>query len=97
MIRWQENTDFAPPNVLFSRQLSGIQLYVAFILPGLEYGLTLAWDGPLVISLLQNCQKRLLCGFLGINFIARNDLVHLVTGCLPIQIRSELFTHLNVY
>ena len=70
-----------------------VQLYAAFIRPGLEYGLPLAWDEPSAISLLEKCQKRLLCGFLGVNVIARNDIIHSVTGCLPIQIRCELLIH----
>ena len=46
----------------------------------------LAWDSA--ISLLG-----LLCGFLGVNVIARNDIIHSFTSCLPIQIRYELLIH----
>ena len=67
-----------------------VQLYAAFIRPGLEYGLTLAWDEPSAISLLEKCQKRLLCGLLGVNVIARNNVIHSVTGCLPIQAIFEV-------
>ena len=70
-----------------------VQLYAAFIRPGLEYGLPLAWDEPSAISFLEKCQKRLLCGFIGVNVIARNDVVHSVTGCLPLQVRCEILTH----
>ena len=74
-----------------------VQLYAAFIRPGLEYGLPLAWDEPSAISFLEKCQKRLLCGFLGVNVIARNDVVHSVTGCLPLVVRCEILTHRRLH
>ena len=43
-------------------------VYDAFIMPILEYGLfcvSLVWDEPYAISLLEKCQKRLLYGFIG--------------------------------
>ena len=49
------------------------------------------WDEPSVILLSEEkCQKRLLCGFIGVNVISRNDINDSVTDCLQIQIRFEL-------
>ena len=43
-----------------------IQCYAAFIRPGLEYGLQLIPPGHSCLSLLHQCQKKILCTFLGI-------------------------------
>ena len=35
----------------------------------------------------------ILCGFLGVNFIAHNDVIHAVTGCHPLEMRRLIFHH----
>jgi len=52
-----------------------IQCYAAFIRLWMEYGVQLIPPGHSCLYLLQQCQKRILCKFLGTHVNARNDVV----------------------
>lgn len=73
-----------------------VQLYAAFIRPGLEYGLQLIPPNHSTLTLLQQCQKRILCRFLGVNVNARNDIIDATTNCPSIVARQSILQHRRV-
>ena len=60
-----------------------LHLYTVFIRPGLEYGLPLLLGDRKALHLLEMCQKRIVCGFLGVNINSRNDVVQAISNCPP--------------
>ena len=66
-----------------------LQFYRVFIRPGLEYGLPLLRNAD-AIDTLQKCQKRILCGFLGVHANARNDVIEGISNCPSMLIRCHL-------
>ena len=70
-----------------------VQLYAAFIRPGLEYGLTLIPPGHSSLRRIHRCQKRILCRFLGVDVIARNDIVEAISNCPSIPCRQTMLAH----
>jgi hypothetical protein len=70
-----------------------LHLYTVFIRPGLEYGLPLLLGDRKALHLLEMCQKRIVCGFLGVNINSRNDVVQAISNCPPIAIRQLLLRH----
>jgi hypothetical protein len=65
-----------------------LQMYAAFIRPGLEYGLALLKHDKSAVWRLQQCQKKIICRFLGVNINARNDIVEGISNCPAIQVRQ---------
>ena len=66
-----------------------LQFYRIFIRPGLEYGLPLLKSTE-AIDILQKCQKRILCGFLGVHSNARNDIIEGISNCPSMLVRNHL-------
>ena len=60
-----------------------IQLYAAFIRPGLEYGVQLTSHHKASMYRLQQCQKSIVCSFLGVHFNERNDVIEAISYCPP--------------
>lgn len=73
-----------------------LQLYAAFIRPGLEYGISLIPSGHKSLTLLQQCQKRIICRFLGIHINARNDIVEAITNCPNLFARHYMLIHRRI-
>lgn len=68
-----------------------LQAYRVFIRPGLEYGLSLLVAAAAVEALHQ-CQKRIICDFLGVHNNARNDVVEGISSCPSILVRQHLLS-----
>ena len=68
-------------------------MYAAFIRPGLEYGLPLIPIGHSTLQLLSQCQKRILCRFLGVHVNARNDIIAAISNCPSIPYRHDMLLH----
>jgi hypothetical protein len=66
-----------------------LQLYRAFIRPGLEYGLSLL-VGDTATDALNQCQKRIICDFLGVHVNARNDIIEGISNCPSVRVRHHL-------
>ena len=64
-----------------------IQLYAAFIRPGLEYGLVLLHHHQAAMWNLQQCQKRIVCSLLGVHPNARNDVIEGISNCPKLSTR----------
>ena len=47
-------------------------------------------DSKGAMELLNRCQKRILCRFLGVDVIARNVVIHGATNCPPIETRARI-------
>ena len=67
-----------------------IQLYAAFIRPGLEYGIILIFRNRSAMWLLQSAQKHILCDFLNVNPNARNDVIEAITNCPTLSTRCKI-------
>ena len=67
-----------------------LQLYAAFVRPGLEYGVTLVHRHRVAMDILQAAQKRILCGLLGVNVNARNDVIGGITNCPSMSTRCKI-------
>lgn len=65
-----------------------IQLYAAFIRPGLEYGIQLTSHHKASLYRLQQCQKSIVCSFLGVHINAWNDVIEAISYCPQMFIRS---------
>jgi hypothetical protein len=74
-----------------------LQFYATFIRPGLEYGLPLLVDESTALKHLQQCQKRIICKFLGINIIARNDIVEGISNCPAIPARQLMLRNRRAF
>ena len=70
-----------------------IQFYAVFIRPGLEYGLPLLLGHKGSITALNRCQKRIVCRFLGVDIIARNDIIQAISNCPPFGVRQILLQY----
>ena len=67
-----------------------IQLYAAFIRPGLEYGIVLLSRHRGAMYTLQTCQKKILCSLLGVHLNARHDVIEGVTNCSNLSVRCQI-------
>lgn len=67
-----------------------IQLYAAFVRPGLEYGITLVHQNRGAMWILQMAQKQILCSFLGVNVNARSDVIEAITSCPSLNVRCKI-------
>ena len=67
-----------------------IRLYKAFVRPGLEYGLTLMGNLSLTLDKLRLCQKRGICGLLGVDTNSRIDVIDAASGCPDFSVRRKV-------
>lgn len=70
-----------------------LHLYAVFIRPGLEYGLTLITDHEKALRMINSCQKRIICNFLGVNPNSRNDIISASSNCPSMYVRRQLLRH----
>lgn len=67
-----------------------LQLFAAFIRPGLEYGIVLLHGHLGAMWTLQSCQKKILCSLLGVHQNARHDVIEGITKCPRLSIRCQI-------
>ena len=90
----------AEKSLLFLRQIgmnvhgfdviTCLRLYKAFVRPGLEYALPLLGSLTSTLSKLRICQKRGICGILGVDVNSRLDIIDAASGCPPFEVRQQI-------